>query len=150
MDQVNQMNRNPLHGNRDRLFLYEVVLSSPSIPSQTGQTYSNRRATLFLKVPYERMSQEMKRIAQLGGTIVRITPISDLDSSPHSHSSLPWWVEISTQIPRCLYYFGPFESQEEAIINQNGYGEDLMAEGAVEIKINILQAEPEILTQEWD
>lgn len=59
---------------------------------------------------------------------------------------LPWWVAIQTTIPRCTYYFGPFDSAEEARLNQAGYVEDLREEGAQGISIKIEQCEPEVLT----
>jgi Domain of unknown function (DUF1816) len=61
-------------------------------------------------------------------------------------SRLPWWVVIQTTIPRCTYYFGPFESAEEAKSNQAGYLEDLRAEGAQGISLKIEQGQPKELT----
>jgi hypothetical protein len=92
----------------------------------------------------------MKRIAKLGGKIVKITPISDLESPSQVDPLLPWWVEISTYTPHCLYYFGPFDSQQEAQENQLGYIQDLEEEGALEIKVEITQTQPTTLTQELD
>lgn len=57
-----------------------------------------------------------------------------------------WWVEVATKQPNCLYYFGPFDSKEEAKANENGYLQDLQAEGAQEIQVIICQGEPEKLT----
>ncbi len=152
MDQVNQINRGTMNENSDRIFLYEVVLSSSTTSLGMGQTWQNRRAKMVFKVPYERMGQEMKRIAKLGGTITRITPISELENRSHDDSSfsLPWWIQITTQTPHCLYYFGPFDSPEEAVTNQDGYVEDLTEEGATEIQVKITQGQPSVLTQEWD
>jgi hypothetical protein len=59
---------------------------------------------------------------------------------------LPWWVVIKTAKPLCKYYFGPFDSAEEAAANQAGYIEDLRAEGAEEISVNVQQGEPQELT----
>ena len=50
-------------------------------------------------------------------------------SNLFSSFSKPWWVEISTTEPRCLYYFGPFDTQSEAELHQAGYIEDLEQEG---------------------
>ena len=62
----------------------------------------------------------------------------------------PWWVEISTSEPRCLYYFGPFESEAEAIQHQGGYIEDLEQEGAQQIKVIVKScSEPAHLTVEY-
>ena len=27
---------------------------------------------------------------------------------------IPWWIEIHTQLPVCTYYFGPFDTEQEA------------------------------------
>ncbi len=54
-----------------------------------------------------------------------------------------WWVEISTETPRCTYYFGPFSSKEEAEELQAGYVEDLEGEGATNIQVTIKRAKPD-------
>jgi hypothetical protein len=59
---------------------------------------------------------------------------------------LPWWVKITTAKPKCVYYFGPFASQNEAVESQSGYLEDLKAEKAQEINIEIKQDLPKLLT----
>ncbi len=60
-----------------------------------------------------------------------------------------WWIEIYTIKPRCLYYFGPFETASEAQMHKSGYLEDLSAEQAEIGSVEIKQCEPKILTQEW-
>jgi hypothetical protein len=145
MDQANQTNQDNYPQNNARSFLYQVVFSSSqATPSQRP----NRQAKMVFKVPYERMAQEMKRINQLGGTIVNITPISDLENIQEAEVNLPWWLEITTTTPHCLYYFGPFDSKAEAQAHQGGYIEDLEAEGATEIKVSIKQTQPTFLTME--
>ena len=57
-----------------------------------------------------------------------------------------WWVEIATKQPECLYYFGPFDSEEEAKSHESGYLQDLQAEGAQEIRVIICQGQPQKLT----
>lgn len=52
-------------------------------------------------------------------------------------TSRKWWIEISTQSPQCTYYFGPFNSEAEAIANHQGYIEDLEQEGAQGIEYKI-------------
>ena len=59
---------------------------------------------------------------------------------------LPWWVKIITIKPKCVYYFGPFDSQNEAIESQFGYIEDLTKEKARGISIEIQQDRPKSLT----
>ncbi|WP_138504170.1 ferredoxin--NADP reductase [Nostoc sp. PA-18-2419] len=61
-----------------RVFLYEVVGLRQS--EETDQTnYPIRKSgSVFIRVPYNRMNQEMRRITRLGGTIVSIQPITAL------------------------------------------------------------------------
>ena len=73
---------------------------------------------------------------------------SSIDNQETIANNTPWWVEILTEFPRCLYYFGPFDSEEEAINHQFGYQDDLEKEGAKGINITIKQCLPKILTQE--
>ncbi|MEM6449321.1 MAG: DUF1816 domain-containing protein [Cyanobacteria bacterium P01_D01_bin.105] len=63
--------------------------------------------------------------------------------------SSDWWVKITTAEPNCIYYFGPFDSEQEAMQAKPGYIEDLEQEGAQSIKTSLQQtAEPEQLTLE--
>lgn len=57
-----------------------------------------------------------------------------------------WWVEIVTDLPRCTYYFGPFDSDKEASSNTPGYIEDLESEGAQRLSIRIKKCQPSELT----
>ncbi len=59
---------------------------------------------------------------------------------------LAWWVEITTDNPRCVYYFGPFPSQEVAQAYQGGYVEDLQQEGALNIGVKVKRCKPTNLT----
>lgn len=59
---------------------------------------------------------------------------------------LPYWVEIITTQPHCIYYFGPFDSYTEAREMQDGYIEDLVAEKATGISIKIKRCMPTKLT----
>lgn len=62
-------------------------------------------------------------------------------------SKLPVWLKITTKVPKCTYYFGPFDSYSEAKLLQPGYIEDLMAEDAQGIHIDLEQkSQPEQLT----
>ncbi|MEB3312328.1 MAG: DUF1816 domain-containing protein [Snowella sp.] len=130
--------------NDSRLFLLEIAIASPVSFSQNQ--VSIRSGKIFLKVPYARMSAEIRNFQRLGAKILSITPTSALDISL---KPLAWWVEIYTDFPRCLYYFGPFNSDFEAKTYQGGYIEDLQQEGAEGIVIQIKQCQPINLTQEW-
>ncbi|MFK8182658.1 MAG: DUF1816 domain-containing protein [Phormidesmis sp.] len=70
-------------------------------------------------------------------------------SNLFSFFSSNWWVKITTAEPNCVYYFGPFDSEKEAIQARPGYIEDLENEGAQRIRTSLQQsAEPEELTLE--
>ncbi len=61
--------------------------------------------------------------------------------------SKPYWLKITTKVPQCIYYFGPFDSSWEAKSLQSGYIEDLLEEQAQGIHVELEQREqPEILT----
>jgi glucan phosphorylase len=57
-----------------------------------------------------------------------------------------WWVEIKTAVPRCTYYFGPFDSEKEAQLSRSGYVEDLYQEEARDIIALVKQCQPDVLT----
>ncbi|WP_250126014.1 DUF1816 domain-containing protein [Chroococcidiopsis sp. CCMEE 29] len=57
-----------------------------------------------------------------------------------------WWAEITTNKPRCVYYFGPFQTSAEAKAAYPGYIEDLNSEGAQGIIVVIKRCKPDILT----
>ena len=63
-----------------RVFLYEVTgLRQNEINDQNS--YPVRRSgSVFIRVPYRRMNEEMQRITRMGGTIVNITPATITDS----------------------------------------------------------------------
>lgn len=58
----------------------------------------------------------------------------------------PWWVEVKTISPACVYYFGPFETIKQARLNQGGYIEDLVEEKAFGITVELKQCLPDNLT----
>lgn len=127
----------------NQIFLYEVVFlrSSGSLVRRFSRT--------VLRVPKSRMSQETTRILRQGGKILSIKPLNHESVAIESNLlDQPWWVEITTNQPKCLYYFGPFESFAEALSHQSGYIEDLQSESAVGINTQIKQCQPQILTQE--
>jgi len=56
------------------------------------------------------------------------------------------WVKISTEKPQCTYYFGPFLTQKEARQEQTGYLDDLLAEEAKGITVQVRRFKPSELT----
>jgi hypothetical protein len=58
-----------------------------------------------------------------------------------------WWVEITTELPNCVYYFGPFIDSQEAHCMCPDYVQDLMVEGAQKIQAVIKRCYPAELTK---
>jgi hypothetical protein len=63
-----------------------------------------------------------------------------------SFLGLAWWIEVITESPNCIYYFGPFATLKEAQTAKFGYVEDLEQEGATGIKTAIKRCKPAKLT----
>ncbi|MEG4091113.1 DUF1816 domain-containing protein [Microcoleus sp. Pol12B4] len=62
-----------------------------------------------------------------------------------------WWVEVETDSPKRTYYFGPYDSRQEASNSSNRYIRDLENKGAKKISINIKQgSQPTHLTASED
>ena len=60
---------------------------------------------------------------------------------------VPYWLKITTKVPKCTYYFGPFDSPLEAKALQAGFIEDLLEENAQGIHLELEQCpQPEALT----
>lgn len=59
---------------------------------------------------------------------------------------ISWWVEIVTRHPLCTYYFGEFESREQAELAQYAYIEALQQDGAQGLSIQIKKCQPPELT----
>lgn len=123
------MDTNNNSPNNEKIFVYEVLFSATS----------PRRARSYIRVPFSRMSTEVRRILKAGGKIIKVISLEEYEKDP-------WWVEISTRKPKCTYYFGPFNSEEEALTYQPGYVEDLTNEGSQDISVNIKKCDPPILT----
>lgn len=64
----------------------------------------------------------------------------------------PWWIEIRTKMPPCIYYFGPFDSLKETRLSRHGYIEDLVREKAQGITVELKRCQPQMLTisEEFD
>ncbi|TVQ48758.1 MAG: ferredoxin-NADP reductase, partial [Gloeocapsa sp. DLM2.Bin57] len=65
-----QTSDNTNYGNR--IFVYEVVGLSQNQQTNKLEYPIRRSGSIFIKVPYNRMNQEMQRITRLGGRIVSI------------------------------------------------------------------------------
>ncbi len=133
------------------IFLYEVIINPKMGRLNQIDGLFQRRGKFYLRVPYGRMRRETQRISRLGGKIVNIIPINTLDDlSIKDEKDVPWWVEITTTRPHCIYYFGPFDDFVEAYEHHGGYVEDLQEERAKGIMIHIKQCQPLVLTQELE
>ncbi|MBE9048203.1 DUF1816 domain-containing protein [Pleurocapsales cyanobacterium LEGE 10410] len=58
----------------------------------------------------------------------------------------PYWVEVTTRQPSCIYYFGPFDNVGEAEQMQHGYVQDLVEEQANGISVEVKRCLPTELT----
>ncbi|MBD1825211.1 phycobilisome linker polypeptide [Cyanobacteria bacterium FACHB-DQ100] len=64
-----------------RMFRYEVVGLRQNDQTDRNNYQIRNSGSVFLTVPYNRMTEEMQRIARLGGRIVSITPLTQVDTS---------------------------------------------------------------------
>lgn len=69
-----------------------------------------------------------------------------IENSDRKLTSMSWWLEVFTTQPWCTYYFGPFESLQEAASAQDGYIEDLLTENAGRVTAQIIWGSPKELT----
>lgn len=58
-----------------RVFLYEVSGLRQNDATDNNAYPVRNSGSVFIKVPYSRMNEEMQRIVKLGGKIVNITPL---------------------------------------------------------------------------
>ena len=74
----------------------------------------------------------------------------DLEQSniirPKMPGEFDWWIEICTDNPSCIYYFGSFDSFASADLAQHGYILDLLEEGAKIRSVKIEKCQPQQLT----
>ena len=75
-----------------------------------------------------------------------ITEMKKLITEIVDFLGLAYWAKITTESPRCIYYFGPFLSKQEALSAQNGYIEDLKSEDARGIVVKLERCKPKELT----
>ena len=75
---------NTLSGNR--LFTYEVVGLRQTSDVDLAGNPIRRSGSTYMTVPYNRMNQEMQRIAKMGGKIVSIRPAGESQGAASNHS----------------------------------------------------------------
>ncbi|MBW4439977.1 MAG: phycobilisome linker polypeptide [Plectolyngbya sp. WJT66-NPBG17] len=59
-----------------RVFRYEVVGLRQNDQTDRNNYQIRNSGSVFITVPYNRMNEEMQRIARLGGRIVNIEPLT--------------------------------------------------------------------------
>lgn len=69
-----------------RFFVYEVVGLRQTDNTDSTNSPIRRSGSTFITVPYNRMNQEMQRIARMGGQIVSIRPLGEEAANGHSAS----------------------------------------------------------------
>jgi ferredoxin--NADP+ reductase len=72
-----------------RVFVYEVVGLRQNEATDNVNYPIRRSGSVFITVPYNRMNQEMQRIARLGGKIVSIHPLGAENGANGSKGSSP-------------------------------------------------------------
>ena len=71
---------------RNRVFVYEVTGLKQN-EDNDGNSYAFRSSSsVFVRVPYNRMNEEMLRIGKMGGTIVGIKPLDSSNQSSDGES----------------------------------------------------------------
>jgi ferredoxin--NADP+ reductase len=81
-----------------RLFIYEVIGLSDARSSNCVNGNIRRSGSEFITVPYRRMSQEMRRIASLGGKILSIRPFAAMSEPTPVETSEPVATETAPAV----------------------------------------------------
>jgi hypothetical protein len=72
-----------------RVFVYEVTGLRQSNESDKNTYPIRQSGSVFIKVPYSRMNEEVQRIGRLGGTIVNIYPYTgDINAIAENKSAV--------------------------------------------------------------
>lgn len=86
-----------------RVFVYEVVGLRQNRESDQTNYPIRKSGSVFIRVPYNRMNQEMRRITRLGGKIVGIYPVSVLEQGANrtvlinTETEIPAPVSVNTK-----------------------------------------------------
>jgi phycocyanin-associated rod protein len=71
----------------DRVFVYEVSGLKQTNQSDRNSYPIRSSGNVLIKVPYNRMNEEMLRISRLGGKIVNIRPLESINDNPPAENS---------------------------------------------------------------
>lgn len=66
---------------KNRVFVYEVTGLRQNETNDNNQYQIRSSSSIFVRVPYSRMNEEMQRISKMGGTIVNIQSIDNWQKS---------------------------------------------------------------------
>jgi phycocyanin-associated rod protein len=69
------------NSSNSRVFEYEVKGLRQNTETDSNSYQFRSSDSVFIKVPYKRMNQEMHRILRMGGTIVNIKPLTSDSAS---------------------------------------------------------------------
>ncbi|MCU0533838.1 MAG: phycobilisome linker polypeptide [Hydrococcus sp. Prado102] len=69
------------NSSNSRVFEYEVKGLRQNTENDSNNYQFRSSDSVFIKVPYKRMNQEMQRILRMGGTIVNIKPLTSDSAS---------------------------------------------------------------------
>ncbi|MEL6881578.1 MAG: DUF1816 domain-containing protein, partial [Cyanobacteria bacterium J06607_10] len=122
-------------------FLRLNLTFSLGLASKVTQAFNNEVRFWILSKPSAFAFSLLKLFAN--------TVMKNFFSGLFGFFSNPWWVKITTAEPNCIYYFGPFDDESEALQAKPGFVEDLQMEGASQIQ-TVLQniSQPKELTIE--
>jgi phycocyanin-associated rod protein len=66
---------------QNRIFVYEVTGLKQNDENANNSYPFRSSSSVFIKVPYTRMNEEMLRISRMGGKIVNISSLEELETS---------------------------------------------------------------------
>ena len=81
-----------------RLYIYEVSGLRDLQSSNAADSKIRRSGSSFITVPYQRMNQEMRRIASLGGKILSIRPFEAKTESTSVENTEPMSIQSTEQV----------------------------------------------------
>ena len=73
---------------KNRVFVYEVAGLKQSETNDNNSYPFRSSSSVFVRVPYSRMNEEMQRIGKMGGTIVNIQPLENFKQSNNDSANL--------------------------------------------------------------
>ena len=71
---------------KNRVFVYEVTGLKQNEDNDVNSYDFRSSSSVFVRVPYNRMNEEMLRIGKMGGTIVGIKPLDSLNQPSDGES----------------------------------------------------------------